>query len=394
VAEILQRLAEDQDARVAEDGELRIVEDPPAIVSVTPSESGRGSTLDLAVVGSLTNWVNGTTAITFSPSSGITVNSTTVSDATHLTVNITIDVTAVAGFRDVIATTTAEVATLMNGFDVGAAARVSSFPVEVMASGDPQARVSSFPIEIVAAGDPSARISSFAIEVMVRDEASIESPPPAVTGSGIAEIPGTGGPITAPLPVVFGFGTSPCQSRRGRLVTPQGNYLITSDGAYIRALIPAPNTTCATGTIVLPVCLPYEDWLDTTDAPTDAVSPSCGSSEHAVWYAVTVPAGVRRMTFSVFGSDYGATVPAISVWRGTCGSLVQIACGADGYSLKASVIPGETVYVMVSARDAGAEGPFQLKFTAEAGRASLENQGEVPLVWVEITTRLSTAESE
>jgi hypothetical protein len=92
----------------------------PAILSVTPNSGQQGQTLaSVAVVGQLTNFVNGTSVASFG--AGITVNSTTVTDAAHATVSITIAAGAAVGARTVTMTTGGEVATLANGFTVAAA---------------------------------------------------------------------------------------------------------------------------------------------------------------------------------------------------------------------------------------------------------------------------------
>jgi subtilisin len=68
----------------------------PLIGSVVPSTGSTGTTLNVAITGA--NFQSGAGA-TFG--GGVTVNSTTVSDATHLTVNITIAAAAALGYRDV-----------------------------------------------------------------------------------------------------------------------------------------------------------------------------------------------------------------------------------------------------------------------------------------------------
>ncbi len=91
----------------------------PVIQSVTPHLAFPGQSLaSVAVVGLTTNFVNGTTVASFG--AGITVNSTTVTDATHATVSITIAANAAAGARTVTLTTGNELATLANGFTVAA----------------------------------------------------------------------------------------------------------------------------------------------------------------------------------------------------------------------------------------------------------------------------------
>ena len=68
----------------------------PLIGSVVPSTGSTGTTLNVAITGA--NFQSGASA---SFGDGVTVNGTTVSDASHLTVSITIPAAAALGFRDV-----------------------------------------------------------------------------------------------------------------------------------------------------------------------------------------------------------------------------------------------------------------------------------------------------
>jgi hypothetical protein len=89
----------------------------PALTQVVPNSGAQGTTnLAVGATGRFTHWVNGTTVASFG--TGITVNATTVTDATHLMANVTIASGATVGARTVTATTGGEVATLVNGFTV------------------------------------------------------------------------------------------------------------------------------------------------------------------------------------------------------------------------------------------------------------------------------------
>ena len=94
---------------------------PPSLASVAPTSGAQGATVaSLAIVGTNTNFVQGTSVLTFS-GTGITVNSLTVTDGTHATASITISGAAAATARDVTVTTGAEVAVLTAGFTVSVA---------------------------------------------------------------------------------------------------------------------------------------------------------------------------------------------------------------------------------------------------------------------------------
>jgi YVTN family beta-propeller protein len=81
--------------------------DAPTISSCTPGSARRGDTVEVHMTGAYTNFLGGTLRATFS-GSGITVNSTTVTDTTHATANITVAADAKLGARDVNVITGAE----------------------------------------------------------------------------------------------------------------------------------------------------------------------------------------------------------------------------------------------------------------------------------------------
>ena len=88
------------------------------IASVSPGSAREGDTLDVSMVGYGTNFSPGVSQAAFS-GTGITVNSTTVIDATHATANITLDPNATPGPRDVNVITASEVPSpLVGGFTV------------------------------------------------------------------------------------------------------------------------------------------------------------------------------------------------------------------------------------------------------------------------------------
>ncbi|MBU4273892.1 MAG: IPT/TIG domain-containing protein [Planctomycetes bacterium] len=98
------------------------------ITSVNPASGAQGQTMDVAIVGTYTNFQDGVSAATFS-GTGTTVNSTTVSDAAHATTNITISASATAGARDVNVRTGSEVpAPKRGGFSVVEQAPVVEAP--------------------------------------------------------------------------------------------------------------------------------------------------------------------------------------------------------------------------------------------------------------------------
>ena len=88
---------------------------PPRITACDPVEGGQGQTLDVAITGTNTNFVNGSSVASFS-GTGINVISTTVTNATHASAHITIEGGATLGARDVnVVTGTAETPDVLTG---------------------------------------------------------------------------------------------------------------------------------------------------------------------------------------------------------------------------------------------------------------------------------------
>ncbi|MHB8896045.1 MAG: beta strand repeat-containing protein, partial [Candidatus Geothermincolia bacterium] len=88
-----------------------------AISSVSPTSGAQGQMMNVAIVGASTTFANGTSVASFG--AGITVNSTTVTDSTHATANITISAAATVGARSVNVVTGSETpAALAGGFTV------------------------------------------------------------------------------------------------------------------------------------------------------------------------------------------------------------------------------------------------------------------------------------
>jgi RHS repeat-associated protein len=88
-----------------------------SLVTVAPNSGNLGQTLNVAITGQFSNFLQGSTQAGFG--AGITTNSTTVTSATQATANVTITAAAAPGARTVTMTTGVEVASLANGFTVG-----------------------------------------------------------------------------------------------------------------------------------------------------------------------------------------------------------------------------------------------------------------------------------
>ncbi|MCC6143238.1 MAG: VWA domain-containing protein, partial [Candidatus Hydrogenedentes bacterium] len=95
-----------------------LAESIPRIVSANPEMGAPGQSLIVSVVGENTHFEEGVSVGAFSDE-GVTVNDTSVISETEAQLDITIDVAAVGGFRDIVVTTGAEEAALLDGFEIG-----------------------------------------------------------------------------------------------------------------------------------------------------------------------------------------------------------------------------------------------------------------------------------
>lgn len=95
----------------------------PVISSVTPSSAAPGQTVNVAIAGSNTNFVTGTTTV--SGGSGITANNVLATNGSTLTAQFVIDPAAAAGPRSILAATGSEEAVLPNGFTIATVAAVT-----------------------------------------------------------------------------------------------------------------------------------------------------------------------------------------------------------------------------------------------------------------------------
>ena len=85
------------------------------ITNVSPNASGQGSSLQVTITGSQTNFLNGQTQVSFGDP-GITVGVPAVQSLTSLTVPILVTTTATPGFHTVTVTTYGQVATQVDAF--------------------------------------------------------------------------------------------------------------------------------------------------------------------------------------------------------------------------------------------------------------------------------------
>jgi len=100
-------------------GAFSVLAGTPVMTQINPNYGNPGQTLNVTLTGLYTDWIQGTTVVSFTP--GITVNTVTVNTTSSLVANITIASGAALGPVDVMTTTGGEVENVPGGFTVQAA---------------------------------------------------------------------------------------------------------------------------------------------------------------------------------------------------------------------------------------------------------------------------------
>ena len=108
----------DQPYALVVSGAATAVDATPGITQVSPASVAQGTTDQaVAITGSFTHFASGTSEVNFS-GTGLTVNSVTVSDATHLVAHLASSPSALLGKREVMVTTGAEAASRPDAIEV------------------------------------------------------------------------------------------------------------------------------------------------------------------------------------------------------------------------------------------------------------------------------------
>lgn len=185
------------------------------IATVSPNSGAPSQTLSVSIAGSYSNWLQGSTVANFG--NGITVNSTTVTNATHATANITIAPGASGGSQTVTMTTGTEVAMLAGGFSVtGAAPTISSFSPNTGPIGA---------LVTIAGGNfgTTPQIS------MNKLGGGTLSPPPSSIANSSLSFVVPAGAATGPIKVVNPYGN----------VTSQASFTVTPSTGFTLSVAPA-----------------------------------------------------------------------------------------------------------------------------------------------------------
>ncbi|MBI4556939.1 MAG: hypothetical protein HY706_05090 [Candidatus Hydrogenedentes bacterium] len=113
----------------------------PRLISLSPFSALRGQTLNVDVVGENTTFVDGSSVGSIS-GGGVAVLSTVVTDATHTTLSVQVDAATALGFRDVFVTTDAEVAAILDAFEIrGGSLVADAGPDQTINTNDESAEV-------------------------------------------------------------------------------------------------------------------------------------------------------------------------------------------------------------------------------------------------------------
>jgi hypothetical protein len=97
---------------------------------------------------------------------------------------------------------------------------------------------------------------------------------------------------------------------------------------------PPPPSNDAFGNATIIRALPFSDAIDTSSATGASSDPLCDGHAHSVWY-VFRPSATVDVVSDTLGSDYDTT---LSAYRGTLGSLTQVACNDDSGGLQSRII--------------------------------------------------------
>ncbi|MHB8896153.1 MAG: beta strand repeat-containing protein, partial [Candidatus Geothermincolia bacterium] len=270
------------------------------ITGLAPSAGFRGQTLDVAVTGSGTSFTEGVSVASFS-GTGITVNSTGVTDSTHSIVSISIAPGAALGARDVNVVTGAQVPVSFNGgFIVTAHAPVLSEISPGSFAAGAQVTLSGNYLGVEQGASYVSFGNMRASEYVSWTDDSIVMKVPAGAASGKVSVTNEGGTsnsldytVEAPTPVVSGI--APLHGGPGTVVTVTGH----SFGSFKLSA----GRSAQQGSVVLFNGVPaagYTLWTDTvikaivpagaTPGPVIVVTAS-GTSDTSVKtvFAVTTP---------------------------------------------------------------------------------------------------------
>lgn len=111
-----------------------------------------------------------------------------------------------------------------------------------------------------------------------------------------------------------------------------------------------PNQTCLTAITI--TSLPFDVIIDTTTAgnsPGSDNNCASGNGYNSVWYKWIAPSGLIAIKCKITDSSFDISC---SVFRGTCGSLIDVDCGSSS-GQNIPVTAGETYFFLLTSYHLG-----------------------------------------
>ncbi|MFH1148976.1 MAG: IPT/TIG domain-containing protein, partial [Actinomycetota bacterium] len=300
------------------------------IVSVSPTSGVQGQTMNVSIVGADTTFQNTVSVASFG--AGITVNSTTVSDTTHATANITIAPGAGTGTRDVNVVTGSETPDpLTGGFEV-------QYPAPTVTSITPSSGNNNGPVNITNLAGTG-----------FRNGATVK-----LARGGESDINATGVTVVSPTQITCSFDLTGAEpANRDVVVTNDdaksgmlaGGFEVTQSAPSITSISPTSGTVGTQVTIngsafgatrgtsyVNFGTVQASDYVSWGNSQVKVRVPSGASG--TVQVKVITPGGTSN------GKSFNVTpsISSISPQYGTAGQQVTITGDGYGYSQGASYV--------------------------------------------------------
>ena len=278
----------------------------PTISSISPLSAHQGDPpLNVSVVGEFTSFVQGTTTASFGP--GITVNSVTVTDSTHATVNITVSTTAATGFYNVTMTTGTQVATLTNGFTV----------------------LAGVPALISVTPNQGSQGASLTVQLNGQFTHFTQGTTTVSFGSGItAGTVTVNGPGTASVPITITNGTA--SGPRSVTVTTGTEVVTLSSGFTVQAGTPAvtlisPNYGVPNSSLTVNLTGQFTNWVNGTTTASFGPNISVNGAANGAAGVITVTSLTTASASLVIAN--GATLQGQTVTVTTGAEVEQVING-------------------------------------------------------------------
>jgi Bacterial Ig-like domain len=289
------------------------------ISSVIPSSAHQGDpAFNMSVVGNFTTFVQGTT--TASIGTGITVNSVTVTDSTHATVNLTVTATAAPGLYNVTMTTGIQVATLTNGFTV-----IAGVPA-------------------LTSVNPSQASQGASLTVQLNGAFTHFTQGTSTVSFGNGITPGTvtvNGPTQASVPITIANGTA--AGPRSVTVTTGTEVVTLTNGFNVQAGTPAitlisPNFGVPNSLVTVALTGQFTSWVNGTTTASFGPNISVGGAAAGAAGPITVSSTTTASASLNIPS--GATLQAQNVTVTTGAEVEQV---IDGFTVQNSGTTPPTV---------------------------------------------------